>query len=93
MTATGVAVSEITGARVETYKDPETGKEVEVVGFMDGDDDIDLEDFFAFADEFVNAQSGEEFNSAADFDGDGTVDLVDFFQFADSFALLGGSDI
>lgn len=93
VTATGVAVSEITGARVETYKDPETGKEVEVVGFMDGDDDIDLEDFFAFADEFVNAQSGEEFNSAADFDGDGTVDLVDFFQFADSFALLGGSDI
>ena len=54
-----------------------------VVGDFDGDRDVDLEDFFLFADRFGQAVSGAD--AVFDLDGDEHVDLVDFFLFAEQY--------
>ena len=46
---------------------------------VDGDGDLDAEDFFAYLDLFANADDG------ADIDGDGDIDAEDFFAFLDLF--------
>ena len=46
---------------------------------FDGNDFVDIDDFFMFADAFGTTEPD------FDIDGDGMVDLEDFFQFADAF--------
>lgn len=57
----------------------------EVRGLFDDDGDVDLDDFFLFAEVFGNKATDEEFNGTFDLDADGRVGLSDFFIFADSF--------
>ena len=47
---------------------------------IDGDGDLDAEDFFAYLDLFVSGDDG------ADIDGDGDIDAEDFFGYLDLFA-------
>ena len=47
---------------------------------IDGDGDLDAEDFFAYLDLFANGDDG------ADIDGDGDIDAEDFFGYLDLFA-------
>ena len=47
---------------------------------LDGDGDIDAEDFFAYLDLFASGDDG------ADIDGDGDIDAEDFFGYLDLFA-------
>ena len=49
---------------------------------IDGDGDIDAEDFFAYLDLFANGDDG------ADIDGDGDIDAEDFFGYLDLFAAV-----
>ena len=46
---------------------------------IDGDGDLDAEDFFAYLDLFANGDDG------ADIDGDGDIDAEDFFGYLDLF--------
>ncbi len=50
-----------------------------LLGDFDGDNEVEYDDFFIFADLFGSADPD------ADFDGDGTVGYADFFFFADQF--------
>ena len=56
-----------------------------LVGFLDDDDDVDLSDFFKFADAFGKGLGDTGYDVCADFNEDGNINLFDFFQFADSF--------
>ncbi len=47
---------------------------------IDGDGDLDAEDFFAYLDLFASGDDG------ADIDGDGDIDAEDFFAYLDLFA-------
>lgn len=59
------------------------GKEVR--GLFDDDGDVDLDDFFIFADQFGKKTSDAVFDGRFDLDSDGAVGLDDFFIFADNF--------
>ena len=72
----GSSVDELICARVE---------EVNVVGFIDDDNDVDLDDFFLFADVFDTTEDDVEFNYKADLDCNGHVNLEDFMKLAESF--------
>ena len=56
-----------------------------LVGFLDDDDDVDLFDFFLFADAFGTEEGETGHDPCADFNEDDTINLFDFFLFADSF--------
>ena len=62
-----------------------------VAGLFDDDLDVDLDDFFLFADHFGRADGEEIFDVRFDLDGDGTVDLDDFFTLADHFGQVAVS--
>ncbi|MDP6702484.1 MAG: hypothetical protein QGH25_22710, partial [Candidatus Latescibacteria bacterium] len=62
-----------------------------VAGLFDDDLDVDLDDFFLFADHFGRADGEETFDVRFDLDGDGTVDLDDFFTLADHFGQVAVS--
>ena len=81
----GSSVTELVCARVEIVVHPETEEEVEVVGFIDGDDDVDYNDFFPFADVFDLTEDDLEFNYKADLDCNAHINLEDFMKFSDSF--------
>ncbi|MFT5086709.1 MAG: hypothetical protein ACI906_003629 [Candidatus Latescibacterota bacterium] len=55
------------------------------VGDFNGDNQIDFDDFFAFADHFGLTSAEANWDAAYDFDADGDVDFDDFFIFADHF--------
>ena len=81
----GSSVTELVCARVEVVVDPETEGEVEVVGFVDEDDDVDYYDFFSFADVFDLTEDDLEFNYRADLDCNAHINLADFMEFSDGF--------
>ena len=81
----GSGVTEPICARVEVIVDPETEEEVNVVGFIDEDDDVDYGDFFLFADVFGFTEDDVEYNYKADLDCNGHINLDDFMKFADFF--------
>jgi hypothetical protein len=81
----GSGVTEPVCARVEVIVDPETEEEVNVVGFIDEDDDVDYGDFFLFADVFGFTEDDVEYNYKADLDCNGHINLDDFMKFADFF--------
>ena len=84
LSASGVAV--VTGPIVGVAADG-----TEFVGLLDDDDDVDLDDFFVFADAFGQSFGSDTYNAGADFDGDGEITIDDFFQFADGFGkTIGG---
>ena len=85
VTVLGSSVTELVCARVEVIVDPGTGKEVQVVGFVDDDNDVDYDDFFLFDDFYGFTEDDIEFDYKADFDCDGVIDLDDFMKFADTF--------
>ena len=60
----------------------------EVSGLFDGDLDVDLDDFFLFADAFGTNSADAVFDARFDLDGDGAVRLSDFFLFADNFGVV-----
>lgn len=60
----------------------------QVRGLFDGDLDVDLDDFFLFADVFGTSSADAGFDSRFDLDGDGAVRLSDFFLFADNFGAV-----
>jgi len=57
----------------------------QLFGDLDGNGDINFDDFFIFADNFGLASP----DPAADFDGNGAVNFDDFFLFADNFGKSG----
>ena len=81
----GSSVTEFVCARVEVIVDPETEEEVEIVGFVDEDNDIDYFDFFSFADVFDLTEDDLEFNYRADLDCNAHINLADFMKFSDGF--------
>ncbi len=85
VTVLGSSVTEPVCARVGVIVDPETEEEVNVVGFIDEDNDVDYDDFFLFADVFDVTEDDVEFNYKADLDCNGHINLEDFMKFADSF--------
>ena len=58
---------------------------VQIFGDIDGNGQVDFDDFFQFADNFGLASP----DPVADFDGNGAVDFDDFFLFADNFGKSG----
>ena len=54
-------------------------------GDFSGDDRVDFDDFFLFADQFGSSSDGEDWDPAFDLVPNGTVDFDDFFAFADVF--------
>ena len=52
---------------------------------FDGDDDVDFDDFFAFALAFNTMPGDPGYNAAFDLDGDGHIFFGDFFIFATAF--------
>jgi len=55
----------------------------QLVGDFDGNNRVELDDFFAFAEAFNKKATGD--NARFDLDGDGFVGFGDFFIFADNF--------
>ena len=49
-----------------------------VLGDLDGDGDMDVDDFYIFADTFGACDGDPEFIAAADYDGDGCITLDDY---------------
>ena len=84
VTATGSGTAELVVRVVVVEID---GVEREVKGFFDGDDDIDFDDFFVFADNFGLVAEDDDYDATIDLDGDGDVDFDDFFVFADFFGI------
>jgi hypothetical protein len=68
------------GDSFELVGDPATNKLFRLFGDIDGDGDVDAQDFGAF-----RAAFGGTSNLAFDFDGDGDVDAQDFGQFRSRF--------
>ena len=58
---------------------------VGVVGDFDGDEDVDFDDFFLFADQFGTTPASPIWDPLYSLDGDEDVDFDDFFIFADNF--------
>jgi len=58
---------------------------------FNGDDQIDFDDFFLFADVFGQDIGEKEERERFDFDGDGRIFYDDFLAFADSFGRLVGT--
>ena len=83
---TGVGVAEISGPKQGLNANGDT-----VVGFLDDDDDVDIDDFFLFADAFDSVPGDDKFIPGADFDGDSDIDIDDFFIFADNFGQIAVS--
>lgn len=78
------SVQNDTGVRVVPGTSPSFGRVVKT-GDLDGDSDVDFQDFLIFAAMF-GAQVGEaDYDSRADFDADGDVDFSDFLTFAVAF--------
>ena len=50
-------------------------------GDMDGDRDVDWNDYGYFGDAFYLAMSDPGFDTRLDFDGDGNIDAKDYAQF------------
>ena len=58
---------------------------------FNGDDIVDFEDFFLFADHFGSDPESPNWDPLYDLDANGVVDFEDFFSFADSFGANGTS--
>ena len=56
-----------------------------ITGDVDGDKDVDFDNFFAFAVGFGFKSGNPDFNGKLDFDRSGEVDFTDFFIFASQF--------
>ena len=56
-----------------------------IVGDFDHDGDVDLNDFFRFAENFGRVQGEADFKPIFDIDNNNSVDLDDFYLFADNF--------
>ena len=56
---------------------------------FNGDDRVDFEDFFLFADHFGSDPESPNWDPLYDLDANGVVDFEDFFSFADSFGADG----
>jgi len=81
-----LAVSEDVGAIIP-------GSTIDVgmllVGDANGDNTVDMNDYFLFASNYGKISSDAEFNWRADFNNDGAVDLSDYFLFASNFGRTG----
>lgn len=80
VTLSGLGVTEITGP----LQGVNAAGEI-VLGFLDEDNDVDLDDFFKFADVFGTKLGDADYNPQADFIPNDIIDLDDFFKFADYF--------
>jgi len=58
---------------------------VTMAGDIDGDGDVDMFDFGAFAQAYATSVGDENYNVACDFDGDGDVDMFDFNVFVGNY--------
>lgn len=75
-----------TGAAVITGpKYAKNAQGIVITGFLDDDDDVDFDDFFAFADAFGTVPGDPAYNPQADFEANDAIDFDDFFVFADNF--------
>jgi hypothetical protein len=60
-----------------------------LTGDFNGDNTVNFDDFFLFADHFGQQTGDPDFDPLFDLDGDGDVDFDDFFLFADNFGQSG----
>jgi hypothetical protein len=58
-------------------------------GDSNGDNSVDLLDYFALSDSYNLATGDAGFNANADFNEDGSVDLLDYFILSDNYNLAG----
>ena len=58
---------------------------VRIPGDIDGDDDVDYDDFLVFAAAYLKTGGQPGYDQRADFDGDGDVDYDDFLTFAANY--------
>lgn len=58
-------------------------------GDANGDNSVDLLDYFDLSDSYNLAEGDSGYNASADFNGDGSVDLLDYFILSDSYNLTG----
>lgn len=58
-------------------------------GDINGDNEVNLDDYFDLADSFRLSEGEQGFNPNADLNGDLSVNLDDYFILADNFRLLG----
>ncbi len=66
--------------------DPDTDSFFRLFGDTDGDRDVDIQDYGAFARSFLSQLGDANYNAAVDFDGDGDVDGNDMGQFRRSLS-------
>jgi hypothetical protein len=60
-----------------------------VGGDANGDDSVDLLDYFALSDSYNLSTGDAGFDAGADFNRDGSVDLLDYFILSDSYNVSG----
>jgi len=81
-----IAISEYIGAIT-------AGSKIDIgtlnVGDANGNNEVDLSDFFIFASNFGKKHQNEGFNRLADFNNDGEIDMADFYLFASNFGKTG----
>lgn len=58
-------------------------------GDANGDDSVDLLDYFALSDSYNLVLGDSGYDAAADFNGDDSVDLLDYFILSDNYNLVG----
>lgn len=60
-----------------------------IAGDSNGDNVVDLDDYFDLADAFRTNEGDAGFNPDVDFDGSGSIDLDDYFLLAEAFRVAG----
>jgi hypothetical protein len=58
-------------------------------GDVNGDNSVDLLDYFALSDAYGSSVGDPTFNAEADLNGDDSVDLLDYFILSDNYGLEG----
>jgi subtilisin family serine protease len=66
--------------------------ECETCGDLNGDGQVDLDDYWIFVDAFGTCVGNPHYNPAADLDGDGCVTLVDFQAWRMCYKMANGED-
>ena len=83
---------EPTGNFIGTIKTNKTSTPNRVPGDIDGDRDVDQDDYDAFMDALGSKEGDPNYNPAADLDNDGDVDLYDYYLFKQNYG-QGTSDV